>query len=79
MFFVSYKCTNDNVLISTRALRLTAGDGPQGVFLTLFERINVFKINDGEPKKQNIPENQCSSRGAAKSKFSESALSLKAR
>ena len=45
MVFVSYKCTNGNVLISTRALRLTAGNGPgpQRVFRTLIERANVFK------------------------------------
>ena len=30
----------------------------------------------GEPKKQNIPWNLCSSRGATKSKFSESAPGL---
>ena len=43
MLFVSYKCTNGNILIFTRGLWLTAGNGPQRVFRTHFERGNVFK------------------------------------
>ena len=53
--FVSYKCTNGNIQIFIRALLPTAGNGPQRVFRTHFERGNVFKMEAGEPKKQNIP------------------------
>ena len=51
MFFVSYKCTNGNVLIFTRALSPTAGNGPKRVFQTHFERVNVLKMEAGDPKK----------------------------
>ena len=52
---VSYKCTNGNIQIFIRALLPTARNGPQRVFRTHFERGNVFKMEAGEPKKQNIP------------------------
>ena len=55
LVFVSYKCTNGNIFIFIRALCPTAGNGPQRVFLTHFERDNVFKMEAGEPKKLNIP------------------------
>ena len=38
MVFVRYKCTNGNVLIYIRALRLPAGNVFQKVFRKLFER-----------------------------------------
>ena len=52
VMFVSYKCTNINVFISTWAQ--WPGHGPQTVSLTLFESGNIFQIKAGEPKKQNI-------------------------
>ena len=50
LFFVSYKCTNSNVSISTMT---TAGDDPQRVFRTLFERANVYKMKAGENGSRN--------------------------
>ena len=43
IFVVSYKCTNANVFISTRAVKLTAGNGHQRPFRLFFERGNVLK------------------------------------
>ena len=43
MFSVGYKCANGNVFISTRALRLTAGNGPRRVFRTFLKGVMFLK------------------------------------
>ena len=43
IFVVSYKCTNANVFISTRAVKMAAGNGHQRAFWTFLERGNVLK------------------------------------
>ena len=42
--FVSYKCTNGNIIIFIRALWPTTGNGPQRVFRAHIEKGNVFII-----------------------------------
>ena len=70
-----HKCTNGNVLIFTKALWPTAGNGPRKGLLNTFWKGLCFSNESWWTKetKYNIK----SSRGATKSKFSESAPELK--
>ena len=50
---------------------MTAGNGPQRVFHTFFERGNVFKMQADEPETDYTMKPICSSGGVAKYTFSE--------